>query len=111
VSSFTPGSGRDSDAAAQDREDGYDERIRSILPGGLEGATRSQALYRTLVVYLRESGWLREERGSGWWWRDGFTEGTIADAVQQQMEVDGIDSRLMIDGEPPEFWSEVTYEA
>ena len=65
-------------------------------------------LYESMVRYLVGHGWMREEKASGWWWKDGFTEGLIGDAVEQQMEKDGIDFRTMlVEGEPERFWSEV----
>ncbi len=62
-------------------------------------------VYRVLVEYLRGTGWTRQESVSGWWWKSEATEdATIGGAVEQQLDIDGLDTRLMIPGEPMEFW-------
>jgi hypothetical protein len=66
----------------------------------------ARALYRAMVIYLRAANWRREEPGSGWWWKPNTEEAVIGEAVMEQLRVDGIDTREMIDGEPPEFWLE-----
>jgi hypothetical protein len=92
VSSFTPGSGRHSDAAAQDRHNAATE--------GEYGH-----VYGMMVSFLLANGWRREAGGSGWWWRAGFDEATLGRAVEQQLEKDGIDFRRRLIGEPDEFWN------
>jgi hypothetical protein len=51
-------------------------------------------LYAAMCEYLAQNGWQREEPGSGWWFHDKFDEGTIGDAVFQQLEADNIDTRM-----------------
>lgn len=61
-------------------------------------------LYEAMVRYLIATGWVREEEGSGWWWKDGFEEAVTGTAVDQQLEADGIDHRTMLANEPKVFW-------
>jgi hypothetical protein len=60
--------------------------------------------YTAVVAYLRETGWLREEPGSGWWWKEGENDGTLGDALERQLDLDEVDQRDMIPHEPREFW-------
>lgn len=62
------------------------------------------ALYEQMVRYLVAHGWRRQEAVSGWWWKDGMDEAVTSDAVFQQLDADGVDTRVMLDGEPQEFW-------
>ncbi len=67
---------------------------------------RPAAVYEAMVEYLSVNGWTREERGSGWWWKDGCEEeATLGGAVEQQLDADGIDQRVMLPREPQVFWS------
>ena len=62
-------------------------------------------VYAVCVTYLIENGWRREEPGSGWWWKDeAESEETLGGALEAQLDVDGIDQRNAIEGEPAEFW-------
>lgn len=82
-----------------DQEDPLADRINasgSALP-----------LYGSVVAYLVAHGWRREGPGDGWWWRDGFEEGTLGQALDVQLEADGIDTRKMFADEPQEFWNEI----
>lgn len=63
----------------------------------------AEMLYGAAVGYLVKHGWRRMELGSGWWWREGFEEATVGDALDQQLEADGIDFRTALIGEPEEF--------
>lgn len=60
--------------------------------------------YFAIVGYLRATGWLREEPGSGWWWKAEEEDCTLGDALERQLDIDGIDQRDMIPHEPAEFW-------
>lgn len=53
--------------------------------------------YRKVVEYLYANGWVREEEGSGWFWKDGGEEATIGGALEQQLQEDNLDTR----DEPP----------
>jgi hypothetical protein len=66
--------------------------------------TRRDATYENAVRYLIENGWRREEQGSGWWWKDGMNEATLGEALEQQLDADGLDQRVAVSDEPQEFW-------
>lgn len=52
-------------------------------------------LYRAMCDYLTQNGWYRDEPGSGWWWHSQYgEEGTVGDAVEQQFDVERIDTRM-----------------
>jgi hypothetical protein len=53
---------------------------------------------------LLSKGWRREELGSGWWWREGMEEAPFGEALDAQLEADGLDLRVMLTDEPQEFW-------
>jgi hypothetical protein len=63
-------------------------------------------LYDLMCRYLIDNGWTRQEEGSGWWWKEDAPEGegTIGGAVEQQLDLDGLDTRIMRAWEPYEFW-------
>ena len=76
------------------------------MTGEPDGTTAPE-LYATMVGYLVASGWRREEAGSGWWWKHDAPDGeaVIGGAVEQQLELDGIDLRTMLADEPGEYWA------
>jgi hypothetical protein len=52
-------------------------------------------LYTDVCQYLKEAGWVREERGSGWWWSENNPELVqMGEALDQQLLADGIDLRV-----------------
>ncbi len=63
-------------------------------------------LYDLMCRYLRDNGWTRQEEVSGWWWKEDAPDGedTIGGAVAQQLDLDGLDVRIMRMWEPYEFW-------
>lgn len=63
-----------------------------------------QGAYAAVVAYLLANGWRREERVSGWWWKDGEEERTLGPALEAQLDADEIDQRIMLPGELQEFW-------
>ncbi len=71
---------------------------------GTESVCEFRDLYEANVRYLISKGWRREELGSGWWYREGFNEALLAEALDQQFVADGIDFRTAIPDEPQEFW-------
>ncbi len=67
--------------------------------------TRRDAPYECVVRYLIENGWRRQEQGSGWWWKDeAEAESTLGGALEQQLDMDGIDQRNALADEPQEYW-------
>lgn len=79
-----------------------DETNRARASSGACNA--ASVLYEGMVRYLVANHWIREELGSGWWWKDGFAETEFGEAVEQQLKADGIDCRVMLPDEPAEFW-------
>lgn len=66
-------------------------------------------LYDLACRYLIDNGWRRQEEGSGWWWKDDAPEGeaTLGGAFEQQLDLDGLDTRLRRVWEPHEYWDDV----
>ncbi len=63
-------------------------------------------IYEPVVRYLIATGWRREEKGSGWWWKPTcHEEATLGGALEQQLDEDGIDQRDSIPNELEEFWA------
>lgn len=60
--------------------------------------------YEMVVNYLIRNGWRREEKVSGWWMKESSDEMTLGDALERQLDDDGIDQRVMLRKEPLEFW-------
>lgn len=70
------------------------------------GAVTIGELYDAMCRYLIANDWRRQEEESGWWWKEDApeSEATIGGAVEQQLDLDGFDTRVMRPWEPYEFW-------
>lgn len=70
------------------------------------GAMTIEQLYDAMCRYLVSNGWRRQDEVSGWWWKDDSPEGdlTLGPAVEAQLDMDGLDTRIMRVWEPYEFW-------
>lgn len=74
------------------------------MPSEVMPNTHAGVVYSAAVGYLILAGWRRQEKGSGWWWKEGFDDCTTGTALEEQMHSDGLDLRASIDGEPEEYW-------
>ena len=62
-------------------------------------------VYEHAVRYLIANGWRRQERVSGWWWKEeAGDDATLGGALEWQLDTDGVDQRVAVDDEPEEYW-------
>lgn len=81
------------------------QRAAAKTKGARERRGLAFGVYEVVVNYLQATGWRRERLGSGWWWKDGCEEeATLGGALEQQLDLDGIDQRDAVPGEVEEFW-------
>lgn len=62
-------------------------------------------LYQAVCKYLYDNGWMREEYGSGWFWKQGHEECLIGTALDFQLLQDNIELRDEPSGlQSPGYW-------
>ena len=70
--------------------------LLSAAPNSTVRILKPKDLYFDVCQYLKEAGWEREEKGSGWWWKPDFQDDLLqmGEALDLQLLADGIDLRV-----------------
>lgn len=70
----------------------------------VSGEAAARELYEAMVAYAQSNGLRREERGSGWWWSEDFSEEMMLGLAVEELLSRHIDTREAVPGEIEEFW-------